>query len=229
MRGNILVIEDEKEIAELISLYLENEGITTFHAESGEEGLIIIDKENIDLVILDINLPGIDGFETLQKIRVSHSTPVIIVSARTDDADYIMGFGIGADDFVSKPFSPKVLTARVRAHLRRIDINRSTKKNVIKFGNCSLDMESYTLKKNGKIVNLSPKEIEIVILLAKKPGIKQSQEAIYEEVWGSGYGDISTVSVHIRRIRKKIEDDPKNPEYIKTSHGFGYYFQKDDE
>ncbi len=229
MRGKILIIEDEKEIAELISLYLENEGITTFHAESGEDGLLLLSKEDIDLIILDINLPGIDGFEALQKLRVTHTIPVIIVSARTDDADLIMGFGIGADDFVSKPFSPKVLTARVRAHLRRISINKTTARDVIKFGDCTLDLEAYNLKKDGKMVNLSPKELEIVIFLAKNLGKKQSQESIYEAVWGSTYGDISTVSVHIRRIRKKIESDPKNPLFIKTSHGFGYYFQGEDQ
>lgn len=228
MRGKILVIEDEKEIAELISLYLENEGITTFHAESGEEGLELLSQEDIDLIILDINLPGIDGFETLQKLRVTHTTPVIIVSARTDDADHILGFGIGADDFVSKPFSPKVLTARVRAHLRRNSLNASSKKEIISFGNCVLDLEAYQLKKNGKIVNLSPKELEIVVFLVKNQGKKQSQETIYEAVWGSSYGDISTVSVHMRRIRKKVEDDPTNPKYLKTSHGFGYFFEGND-
>lgn len=227
MRGNILVVEDEKEIAELISLYLENEGITTFHAESGEDGLKLLEEEKIDLIILDINLPGIDGFETLQKLRVSYTTPVIIVSARTDDADLIMGFGIGADDFVSKPFSPKVLTARVRAHLRRNEINSTKKENKISFGDCVLDLEAYQLKKGGKVVNLSPKELEIVIYLVTNEGKKKSQEAIYEAIWGSTYGDISTVSVHMRRVRKKIEDNPQEPRYLKTSHGFGYFFQKD--
>lgn len=229
MRGNILVVEDEKEIAELITLYLEKEGIKTFHAESGEEGLRLLEEEKIDLIVLDINLPGIDGFETLQKLRVKHTTPVIIVSARTDDADLIMGFGIGADDFVSKPFSPKVLTARVRAHLRRNELNKSSQKNTVSFGDCVLDLEAYQLKKSGKLVNLSPKELEIVVYLVNNQGKRKSQEAIYEAVWGSAYGDISTVSVHMRRIRKKVEDDPKNPKFLKTSHGFGYFFQGDNE
>lgn len=229
MRGKILIIEDEVEIAELISLYLENEGITTFHATSGEDGLKILDKVDIDLIILDINLPGIDGFETLQSIRKIDNTPVIIVSARSDDSDHIMGFGIGADDFVSKPFSPKVLAARVRAHLRRSSISNKPEVNRIKFGDFMLDFDSYNLTKNGKPVNLSPKELEIVIYLAQNEGVRKSQEAIYEEVWGSKYGDISTVSVHVRRIRKKIEEDTTNPKYIKTSHGFGYYFTRDED
>ncbi|MGL1889996.1 MAG: response regulator transcription factor [Spirochaetaceae bacterium] len=225
MRGNILIIEDEAEIAELITLYLENDGITTFHAPSGEEGLKLLSEKEIDLIILDINLPGIDGFEVLQKLRVDHITPVIIVSARTDDSDLIMGFGIGADDFVSKPFSPKVLTARVRAHLRRIKLNSAVSKNIIKFGNCVLDLEFYSLKKDDKVINLSPKEIEIVIYLVNSRGKKRSQEDIYEAVWGSTYGDISTVTVHMRRIRQKIEDDPQKPKFFKTSHGFGYFFE----
>ena len=229
MRGNILIIEDEAEIAELISLYLERDGITTFHAPSGEDGLKLLSENQIDLIILDINLPGIDGFEVLQKLRVENSTPVIIVSARTDDSDLIMGFGVGADDFVTKPFSPKVLTARVRAHLRRIQINSTVGKNIITFGTCVLDLEFYSLKKNGEILNLSPKEIEMVIFLVKSRGFKRSQEDIYEEVWGSTYGDISTVTVHMRRIRKKIEDDPQKPKFFKTARGFGYYFEGDNK
>lgn len=228
MRGNILIIEDEEEIVELITLYLENEGIIVFHAPTGEEGLVLLEKENIELIILDINLPGIDGFETLQKLRLTHITPVIIVSARTDDADLIMGFGVGADDFVSKPFSPKVLTARVRAHLRRNIINNSQIDRTITFGNCILDLEYYNFKKNGQEVNLSPKELEIVIFLINNRGKKQSQEEIYEAIWGSNYGDISTVAVHMRRIRKKIEDDPQKPQYFRTSRGFGYYFQSEE-
>lgn len=225
MRGNILIIEDEVEIAELISLYLEKEGIKTFHADTGEKGLEIIHQEDIDLIILDINLPGIDGFQVLQRIRLNSTVPVIIVSARSDDADHILGFGIGADDFVSKPFSPKVLSARVRAHLRRSEINSTQPHNIIHFGQCSLDSEYFILKKNGSEINLSPKEMEIVVLLVTNSGKKMSQESIYEKVWGNTYGDITTVTVHMRRIRKKIEDDPTKPQYFKTAHGFGYYFE----
>lgn len=228
MKGKILIIEDEVEIADLISLYLEKEGITTYHSTTGEDGLRILNSEELDLIILDINLPGIDGFETLQEIRKNSNTPVIIVSARSDDADHILGFGIGADDFVSKPFSPKVLSARVRAHLRRGSIKSRETTNRLKFGDFTLDFDAYNLTKSGTPVKLSPKELEILIYLARNEGVRRSLESIYEEVWGSKYGDISTVSVHIRRIRKKIEEDSANPKYIKTSHGFGYYFTREE-
>ncbi|MBN2617161.1 MAG: response regulator transcription factor [Spirochaetales bacterium] len=227
MRGNILIIEDEVEIAELISLYLEKEGIKTFYAKTGEEGLQKFQENKMDLLILDINLPGMDGFQVLQKIRLESTIPVMIVSARSDDSDHIMGFGIGADDFVSKPFSPKVLVARVRAHLRRNEINSIMNHNLIQFGDFTLDSEYYILKKQDREINLSPKEMEIMVLLATNPGKKISQERIYQKVWGDTYGDISTVTVHMRRIRKKIEEDSANPKYFKTAHGFGYYFEGD--
>lgn len=229
MRGNILIVEDEQEIAELISLYLEKEGITTWHAPDGETGLNILRDEKIDLVILDINLPGIDGFEVLQSLRRDSHIPVIIVSARTDDADAILGFGIGADDFVSKPFSPRVLTARVRSHLRRNYQFSPRDNNKVIFGDFELDTDSYTLKKAGEIISLSPKEMEILIYLAENEGKPKSQNEIFEKVWGATYGDLSTVSVHIRRIRKKIEEDSQKPKYIQTAYGFGYLFKRGDK
>ncbi len=226
MQAKVLVIEDEPEIAEIISLYLTKEGINTVSAGSGEEGLRLIAGGDIDLVILDINLPGMDGYEVLQALRRDYTFPVIIVSARTDDADMILGFGFGADDFVPKPFSPKVLSARVRAHLRRRNVYTSDREE-IRIGEYRLDAEARMLRRvrsegAPETMALSPKEIELLIDLAKHRGRARSSEELYETVWGNEFGDIATVAVHIQRLRRKIEEDPASPRLVLTLKGFGY-------
>ena len=223
MKATVLIIEDEPQIADLISIYLKKEGISTRHTASGEEGLSLLKKGGFDLVILDINLPGIDGFEVLQEIRRFEELPVIIVSARQEDEDMIMGFGVGADDYVSKPFSPKVLAARVRASLKRRRSSEQTSANRVKFGSFILDIDNIWLKKDQERIELSPKEMALLITLAENPEKPFSQEELYEKIWHNSYGDLTTVSVHIQRLRKKIEKDPSSPEFIKTSYGFGYY------
>ena len=225
MQAKIVVIEDEKEICELISLFLSNEGIETHSCASGEEGLAAIAEGGVDLVILDINLPGIDGYEVLQALRREYSFPVIIVSARNDDADMILGFGCGADDFVQKPFSPKVLSARVRAHLRRSEIY-GAKHRLIRFGNYQIDMNARIVKEEQdggfRPVALSPRETELLIELARHRGKPLNQRELFETVWGKEYGDITTVAVHIQRLRKKLEKNPAKPTFIMTVKGFGY-------
>lgn len=225
MQGVVLIIEDEKEIADLISLYLKKEGIETSHAITGEEGMILLDKTDFDLVILDINLPGIDGFEVLQKIRQKgEKIPVLIVSARQEDVDMIMGFGVGADDYVAKPFSPKVLSARVRAHLRRLQqAEGEGKTNQFSFGPYLLDRDNLWLKKNGERIDLPPKELALLMILSEHPERAYKQEELYKKVWENAFGDLTTVSVHIQRLRKKLEDNPAKPVYIKTAYGSGYY------
>jgi DNA-binding response OmpR family regulator len=175
---------------------------------------------------MDINLPGIDGFELLKKLREKSAVPVIIVSARQDDADIVLGLGIGADDFVVKPFSPKVLVARVRARLRRAE-EPEAGKNAVRFGDFVLEADNYLLKRGGSRVALSPREFALLRLLAENPGVPVKPDDIYEKVWGNAYGDTTTVAVHIQRLRRKIEDDPALPRFIKTAHGFGYVFDKD--
>ncbi len=228
MKATVLIIEDEPRIAELISLYLKKEGIKTIHALTGEEGLSLLRQGGVDLIILDINLPGIDGFEVLQEIRRLEKLPVIIVSARQEDEDMIMGFGIGADDYVSKPFSPKVLAARVRANLKRSQNSEATPGNQLKFGPYLLDLDNIWLKRNSERLELTPKEMALLITLAESPDKPFKQEELYEKVWNNSYGDLTTVSVHIQRLRKKIEEDPAVPRFIKTSYGFGYYLSIDD-
>jgi DNA-binding response OmpR family regulator len=224
MQGTVLIIEDEKEIADLITLYLNKEGIETLHALTGEEGMNLLENSAFDMVLLDINLPGIDGFEVLQKIRSKgESIPVMIVSARQEDMDMIMGFGIGADDYVSKPFSPKVLSARVRAHLRRIQSTSTEETHHFRFGPYILDRDNLWLKKGEKRIDLPPKELSLLLVLSEHPERAYKQEELYKKVWDNNFGDLTTVSVHIQRLRKKLEPNPAKPVYIKTAYGSGYY------
>ena len=225
MQGNILVIEDVKELSDLITLYLAREGFDVRAVESAEDGLAVIQEWKPELVILDINLPGIDGFEFLQRFRRSSVTPVLIVSARDNDEDLISGLGIGADEYITKPFSPKVLVARVRALFRRFrDFNDKSHENVFRFGPFVLDYDSCILKKNSHRISLSAKEYSCLAWLTEHAGKPMSVETIYAGVWQNNYGDLTTVAVYIQRLRKKIEDDPANPAYIETVRGMGYRF-----
>lgn len=248
MQAKVLIIEDEKDMADLISLYLSKEGVKTTICESAEKGLESFNKGNYDLIILDINLPGMDGFEFLQKIRKENTVPVIIVSAREADEDIIMGLGIGADEFVVKPFSPRVLTARVRAVLRRAkDLDRNNlanaAKNVVFFGDFELDLDSYILKKKIGLnepestgagsgykdfmrIPLSLKEFEVLKYLAENAGHALSPEDIYGAVWGAQFGDLTAVAVYIQRLRRKIENDPSHPVFLETVRGRGYRFNR---
>lgn len=223
MKGNVLIIEDEPDLAELIRIYLQDEGITSHICATAEEGLIEIQREQYDLVSLDINLPGMDGFEFLQSLRRENRIPVIIVSARQADEDIIMGLGIGADEFVTKPFSPKVLAARIRALLRRSKTPGDEKKEIA-FGIFRLDVGAFTLWKGEDRVPISIREFEVLLYLAERPGKAFRSEKIYRDVWGNQYGDISSVAVYIQRLRKKIEKDPGEPVFIQTVRGMGYRF-----
>ena len=223
MQARILIIEDVKEMAELIRMYLQKEGMETEICETGELGLAQFERERYDLVMLDINLPGIDGFEFLQRLRRTSAVPVMIVSARDADEDMILGLGIGADEFVTKPFSPKVLVARVRSMLRRTaDIKSGS--NAVKFGDFTLDIDNYLLKRGGEKVALSSKEFEVLAYLATHAGKPLAPETIYADVWHNQYGDITAVAVYVQRLRKKIEADPAAPVFIETVHGMGYRF-----
>lgn len=223
MKARILVIEDVKEMSDLIRLYLEKEGMETTACETGEEGLAAFAAGSYDLVVLDINLPGIDGFEFLQRLRRTSAVPVMIVSARDTDEDMILGLGIGADEFVTKPFSPRVLIARVRAMLRRQSDLRAGE-NCVRFGEYSLDLDGYLLKRGTEKVPLSTREFEVLAFLATHPGKAMNPETIYAEVWKNRYGDVTAVGVYIQRLRRKIEADPSNPVRIETVHGMGYRF-----
>ena len=227
MNARILIVEDEKDIADVLIMYLRREMVDPVWVETGEEALEELGNGDFDLIILDLNLPGIDGYETLRLIRQKNRVPVIIVSAREEDADMILGFGVGADDYVVKPFSPGVLIARIRAHLRRVSESAADRNEILSFGNWILDRTRLILTRNGQKTNLSPREMDLLVFLSQNEGVAFSQEKLYEEIWGNSYGDQSTVSVHIQRLRKKLEDDFSDPRFIRTRYGFGYYFQGD--
>jgi DNA-binding response OmpR family regulator len=232
MTARVLLIEDDRDIAELVAMYLEQDGIEAAIAASGEAGLEAFRGERWDLVVLDINLPGMDGFEVLSEIRQASEIPVVIVSARRDDVDVVYGLGIGADDFVTKPFSPKVLVARVRARIRRERGQQqrpagANPPELFRFGPYLLDPENFSLKRAGERVSLAPKELELLTYLARRGGRPSTPEEIYAEVWANEYGEVATVAVHIQRLRKKIEVTPSEPRYVKTVHGYGYALNRE--
>lgn len=229
MNAEVLIIEDVKEMSDLVAMYLGKEGMTVQCVESAEEAFSILEKFSPDIVILDLNLPGMDGYEFLNQFRKTNKVPVIIVSARDADEDIISGLGYGADEFVTKPFSPKVLTARVKAILRRMqDSNeKETSSEELKFGSYTLNCESCILRKKKddetfERILLSAKEFSVLEVLLKNRGKPLTPEFIYKQAWGNSYGDLSAVAVYIQRLRKKIEQDSTNPVFIETVFGMGY-------
>lgn len=223
----VLVVEDEQEIRELIRDYLEVEGFEVAMAADGEEGLEQFNTYEPDIIVLDIMLPKIDGMEICKTIRNKSNIPILMLSAKKSDVDKVLGLGLGADDYMTKPFSPKELVARIKAQLRRYKELSQTnvQKNSLEFKDLKIDLDAYNVFLEGKKIQLSAKEFEILKFLALNPERVYSREQIFDQIWGfNEYGDINTVTVHIRKIREKIEQDSSNPEYIETVWGVGYKF-----
>lgn len=223
----ILIAEDETAIAEIISFNLENEGYETQIANDGVECIEAFDSFGPDLVILDVMMPRMDGFETLAEIRKKSRVPVIMLTAKEDEADRIRGLELGADDYVVKPFSVGELIARVKANFRRQNFENEgyLPDEVIEESDLFIDPVKYEVRKNGKIVELTLREFELLKFLAQTPGTVYSREDLLEKVWGyEYYGDIRTVDVTVRRLREKIENEGKDFTYILTKRGVGYYF-----
>ena len=226
---NILVCDDEKEIADAIELYLQREGFNILKANDGKEALDIIDKNVIHLVILDIMMPKLNGIETAKKIREDKSIPIIILSAKSEDYDKILGLNIGADDYMTKPFNPLELVARVNSQIRRytklgaITRDGNDGKNIFKTGELVINDDTKEVIVDGKNVKLTPTEYNILKFLTKNKGKVYSIEQIYENVWeDEAYGAENIIAVHIRHIREKIEINPKEPKYLKVIWGIGY-------
>jgi Response regulators consisting of a CheY-like receiver domain and a winged-helix DNA-binding domain len=225
MQAKILVVEDVREMSELIALFLSKEGMSVSSCESAEEALAMLKPEGFDLIVLDINLPGMDGLEFLAEARKLCDCPVLIVTARSSDEDLIAGLGLGADEYMTKPFSPKVLVARVRALLRRYrGLGEKAGGELVSFGPYLLDRSAFELKKDGETVPLSVKEFGVLSYLVDHSDAPQTPQAIYDAVWKREFGDLTAVAVYIQRIRKKIEEDPADPVYIETIYGRGYRF-----
>lgn len=228
---NILIAEDEKDIRDLVSLHLSKDDYKVFEAENGIEAINIFESNKIDLAILDVMMPRLDGFAVIKKIRESSTIPVIFVTARGEDMDKILGLGLGADDYMVKPFSPLELTARVQAQLRRYyKYTNSQNITELVLGDLTLDKESCTLHKSQNRVELNAKEFKILEFLMENKGKVFTKKQLYEKVWEeSYYGDDNTIMVHISHLRDKIEDDPKNPKYLKTIRGIGYKIENVDK
>ena len=225
----ILIIEDDISIAELERDYLEINGFKVFIEHSGDKGLKNASQNEYDLIILDLMLPKIDGFEICRQIRSENNTPILMVSAKKEDIDKIRGLGLGADDFVTKPFSPSELVARVKAHISRFERltkGDQVKNHKIEIRGLSIDKSSRRVFVNEKEVILTTKEFDLLVYLASNPNKVFTKEELFEKIWGiDSQGDIPTVTVHIRKIREKIEIDPSNPQYIETIWGVGYRFE----
>ncbi|MBU3189490.1 response regulator transcription factor [Clostridium bowmanii] len=225
----VLIIEDELSIAELERDYLEINGFLVDIEVDGETGLSAALNKNYNLIILDVMLPKVDGFEICRQIRNGMDVPILMVSAKKEDIDKIRGLGLGADDYITKPFSPGELVARVKAHIARYErLIRGTKdqNEIIEIKGLSIYPTSRRVYVNGNEVILTAKEFDILTILALNPNKVFSKDNIFEKVWGmDSLGDIGTVTVHIRKLREKIEVDPSNPKYIETIWGVGYRFE----
>lgn len=227
---NILVCDDDKEIVEAISIYLKQEGYNVICAYDGVEALHIAEKEEIHLIILDIMMPKLDGIHALLKLREKSAIPVIIISAKSEDADKILGLNVGADDYITKPFNPLELVARVKSQLRRytkLGGMEKSDESVLINGAITLNKKQKMVTVNDDVVKLTPTEFKILQLFMENIGMVFSSAQIYERIWEEdAYATENIVSVHIRRLREKIEINPKNPDYIKVMWGVGYRMEK---
>lgn len=233
-QANILVVDDETTVREVVRKYLEHEGFHVSEADNGTDALALVREQHPDLIVLDIMLPGIDGFAITRTLRrgdemaalYAGNIPIILLTARTSELDRIAGFELGADDYVVKPFSPRELVARVKAVLRRSSTNGDSDAKPIQLRDFLIDPKSREVRISGKAIMLTAKEFDLLYFLARHPRQVFTREQLLDQVWGyEFYGDESTVTVHIRRLREKIENNPSAPQYIQTVWGVGYKFE----
>ena len=225
----ILIIEDEAPISNIIKFNLKKEGYEVDTAFDGGEGLKKALKDDVSLVLLDIMLPVMDGFEVCKQVREKSNVPILMLTAKEEEVDKVLGLELGADDYITKPFGMRELIARIKANIRRTE-SEGTKEmpeDIKEFGAITLDMNRYEVRKNGEALDLTLREFELLKYLAEREGKVFSREQLLEEVWGyEYYGDIRTVDVTVRRLREKLEDDPGDPKFILTKRGIGYYFNR---
>ena len=230
MGSRILVVDDEKNIVDIIKYNLKKEGYEVMTAGDGEEALRLNEEFKPDIILLDIMMPKLDGYAVCRKVREKYDTPIIMLTARAEEVDKVLGLELGADDYVTKPFGTRELMARVKANLRRRNISEeasyeSTDKDVLSFGKLTIDLKRFEVKKDGRILDLTLREFELLKFLASQKTQVFSRETLLEKVWGyEDFGDVRTVDVTVRRLREKLEDDPSKPAYILTKRGVGYYF-----
>ena len=230
--NHVLIVEDDKEIREGVEIYLKSQGYVVFQAADGVEGLEVIEKEEIHLAIVDVMMPRMDGIQMTVKLREKYDFPVIFLSAKSEEVDKIMGLNMGADDYVTKPFTPLELLARVNSQLRRYRRfmeklgDKEKTQNIHVSGGLELDEERVEVRVDGELVKVTPMEYKILLLLMKNPGRVFSADEIYERVWNERAVNTDTIMVHVRNIREKIEINPKEPKYLKVVWGVGYKIEK---
>lgn len=229
MSKTILVVEDEKAIADILVFNLQREGYQTLEANNGADGLKLALEKSPDLILLDVMLPQMDGFEVCKRVRMSSQVPILMLTAREEETDKILGLELGADDYITKPFSMRELMARVKANMRRsVPSDDEVKTNVS--DGLQIKASNGSIYKHGKQLDLSVREFELLTFLAATPGQVYSREQLMEKVWGyEYYGDLRAVDVAIRRLREKIEDESAQPRYIITKRGLGYYFSENEK
>ena len=230
MEKKILVVDDEKPIVEILKINLQKEGYVVFEAYDGEEAVSKAMVVEPDLILLDVMLPKLDGFSVCKKIREKSSVPILMLTAREEELDKVLGLELGADDYITKPFSIRELMARIKANMRRNQVAFEDKaekeQQELRIGSFMLDFNRYELYKNDKLIDLTIREFDLVKFLASQPNKVFSRQSLLESVWDyEYYGDVRTVDVTVRRLREKVEDDPSEPRYIMTKRGVGYYFQ----
>lgn len=226
----VLIIEDEKSISDIIKFNLEKEGFQVDTAFDGQAGLDQVATFDPDLILLDVMLPVLDGFQVCKKVRETNAVPILMLTAKEEEVDKVLGLELGADDYITKPFGMRELIARIKTNIRRTDLMASVQdapSNVKSFGNLAIDMNRYEVRKNEIALELTLREFELLKYLAERENKVFSREQLLEEVWGyEYYGDIRTVDVTVRRLREKLEDDSSDPKYIMTKRGIGYYFRR---
>ena len=232
-KKKILIIDDEEDILKLLSMVLRKEGFENIYtAEDAESGFDLFGRVNPDIILLDIMLPDEEGYEVCKKIRKTSNVPILFISAKTEEIDRVLGFALGGDDYITKPFSTKEVAYRIKAQLRRSGYNdeEENKNTVLNLGVFQIDEEKIEVRKNGELIELKPKEYKMFLYMAKHPNQIMSKEKLCSEVWGEDYiGFDNTIMVHIRRLREKIEEDASNPKYIVNVKGLGYKFVLKDE
>lgn len=227
MASLIYCVDDEKVITDIVKFNLEKEGYEVVALSDGYKALEEVEKRACDLMLLDVMMPGIDGFEVLKELRRNYSFPILMLTAKEEEVDKVLGLELGADDYIVKPYSMRELLARVKANLRRLNVNDQNQNDERVFGDIVIDTGKYEVRKNGEIVNLTMREYELLKYLSESPNQVFTREQLLQDVWGyEYYGDVRTVDVTIRRLRQKIEDNPDDSsyKYIMTKRGAGYYF-----
>ena len=224
--NRILIVEDEPALANVVKDYLKNELFDVEICTEGDKAIEVFNKYRPSLLILDLMLPGMNGYEICKNVRMTSVIPILILSAKTDEFDKVMGLNLGADDYLTKPFRPKELVARVNALIRRSQVFNKNNLEVIDVGNIRIFIKEYKVEKDNVNIDLSKKEFELLLFLAKNPKQVFTREHLYERVWGlDSYGDLDTVTVTINRLRQKIEENPATPKHILTVWGVGYKFE----